>query len=170
MSMELHCDEKRADNVINQPKIKATATSSSNISTSIATEDLTNYLNPLGSTGSAITWPNAVEHCYIAKTVTHGSSPENGYESSLGPIPTVRAPIPVSIELQAHRKCERFTSIEIDSIRIDSTRIDRPASESVAHEELNTHAIGKAACGMGMATTTAGENDQRARIIEAHGD
>ena len=43
------------------------------------------YFNPLSSTGSAV-WPNAVEHHYIAETVIHGSSPENRYENTLGPI------------------------------------------------------------------------------------
>ena len=109
--MELHCDEKRAG--INQSKTKATATSSSNLPASTDTADLTIYLNLLSSTGSAM-WSNAVEHHYIAKIGIHESSPENGYENSLGPGPKVRAPIPVSTELQAHGKCERLTSVEID--------------------------------------------------------
>ena len=49
---------------------------------------------------------------------------------------------------------------------MDITRIDRPASEPVAQEELITHATGEATCEMGMATTTAGNNEQRARLIQ----
>ena len=64
------------------------------------------------------------------------------------------------------KKCNRSSSVEIDSTQIDSTRIDRPASETVAQEELDTHAIGEATCEMGMATATAGNIEQQARLIQ----
>ena len=114
------------------------------------------------------------------KTILNASPTEDGYDNSLGWTPKVLAPTLVSIgPPNAHglssslphgstkpdpKKCNRPSSVKIDSTQIDSTRTDRPASEPVAQEELNTHAIGEATCEMGMATTTAGNNEQRARL------
>ena len=58
------------------------------------------------------------------------------------------------------KKCNRPPSVEIDSTRIDSTWIDRPASEPVAQEELDTHAVGEAPCDTRMATTTIAKQDE----------